>query len=188
MFDQSILPPTQTTAEFAFETAIAKTRPDLSPIPSLLNADTCPSALLGWLAWSMSVDEWDPDWSEDDKRETIRQSVNIQRKKGTLLAVKAALKAAGYGDATVIEGKEATLYDGAVFYDGSTDHAGPDHWAEYRVTLMAPITIDQASQVRRILEAVAPVHCHLKGLFFTQAANRYNGAIKYDGSFTHGVV
>jgi len=51
-----------------------------------------------------------------------------------------------------------------------------------------PITADQAAQVRKILASVAPARCHLKGLYFTQAANRYNAVISYDGTYTYGVA
>lgn len=188
MFDQSILPPTSTPIELAFELAIAKTRPDLSAIPTLMNPDTCPEHLLIWLAWAFSVDEWDDYWDGGTKREVIRQSVNIQRMKGTLTAVKEALRAGGYGTATITEGPQRFYADGILFADGEEFAGLEDHWAEYRVILENPIAVDEAPHVRRLLERTAPVHCHLKELTFELAAYRANGVIYADGTYTAGVI
>jgi len=65
------------------------------PVDTLWNPDTCPEALLPWLAWAMSVDEWDPNWSVAYKREVIKASVNIHRHKGTIGALNDALAALG---------------------------------------------------------------------------------------------
>ncbi|WP_039017338.1 phage tail protein I [Halocynthiibacter namhaensis] len=184
----SILPPNATRVELACERGIAVSRPDLTPVAALMNPDTCPVHLLPWLAWALSVDFWDSGWSEETKRASIRESVSIHRVKGTLQSVRRALKAAGYGDATVVERYGYETYDGAYKYDGSITYSEPDHWAEYRVYLTRPITIEQAAQVRAILRLVAPARCHLKGLFFTEALNSYNGRITYDGSYTYGVA
>ncbi|MCY1379282.1 hypothetical protein D3C81_2160510 [compost metagenome] len=51
-----------------------------------------------------------------------------------------------------------------------------------------PISQETAADVRRILAAVAPARCHLHALNFTQALNAYDGAIRYDNTFTHGVA
>ena len=184
----SILPPNATQAELACERGIAATRPDLTPVAALMNPDTCPKHLLPWLAWSLSVDFWDGGWSEDTKRASIREAVGIHRVKGTLQSVRRALKAAGYGDATVVERYGHETHNATYSYDGAILYSQPDHWAEYRVYLASPITIEQAAQVRAILKLVAPARSHLKGLFFTQALNIYNNHITHDGAFTYGVA
>jgi len=185
---ETLLPHNATPAELAFESVLR----EAFALPVLLreiwDPETCPVTLLPWLAGAFSVDEWDPDWSEDAKRAVISDSVMVHRRKGTVGAVRQALVASGYGTAELVEAKKSALYDGSVTYDGSEIYEPPDHWAEYRVYLDRPITADQAAQVREILASVAPARCHLKGLYFTQAANRYNAVISYDGAFTHGVV
>ena len=50
-------------------------------------------ALLPWLAWAMSIDEWNENWSAASKRTMLKQSVAIHKHKGTVGAVKRALKA-----------------------------------------------------------------------------------------------
>lgn len=189
MFDlPTILKPNATEHDHALEQAIRKGKPDLTPVAKLMNPETCPADLLMHLAWSFSVDVWDGAWSEGTKREVIKQSLPVHRVKGTLRAVKDALAAAGYGDAEVIERYGWERYDGAALHDGSLFHSAPDHWAEYRLRLARPITVEQAKQVRAILSTVAPARCHLKALDFTEALNTYNGAINHDAAFTHGVA
>lgn len=61
------------------------------------NADTCPSNLLPWLAWAVSVDTWDSNWTDAQKRGAIRNSVGVHRYKGTIGAVKDAMAGLGYG-------------------------------------------------------------------------------------------
>ena len=51
----------------------------------------CPAELLGWLAWAVSVDEWNPDWPEQVKRDVIEFSITVHRHKGTPYSVKKAL-------------------------------------------------------------------------------------------------
>lgn len=189
MFDlPTILKPTATLHDRALEQAMHKGKPDLIPIANLMNPDTCPADLLMHLAWSLSVDVWDGAWSIGTQRDVIKQSLPIHLINGTLRAAKDALASAGYGDAEVIERYGWEVYDGSDTHDGSASYALPDHWAEYRIRLSRPITIEQAAQVREILETVAPARSHLKALDFTEALNIHNARITHDGQFTHGVA
>lgn len=184
----TLLPPNAGSIERDFEQAQLRLDGLSEPIAALWNPDECPANLLPYLAWALSLGEWDPNWSEDAKRTSIKSSVSVHRRKGTIGAVKTALASAGYGDAEVIEHYGWEFYDGSVTHDGSASYAPPDHWAEYRVKLARPITVDQATQVRAILRDEAPVRCHLKALDFTEALNNYNARITHDGQFTHGVA
>lgn len=183
-----LLPPYRGKAETAFARSVAEQFPIDSPARDLWNPDACPSAFLPWLAWALSVDEWDAGWSEDTKRAVIRASVGVHRRKGTPGAVMEALRSAGYGDATLIERFGDDFYNGAHLHDGSITHAQPDHWAEYRVRLTRPISNSQASQVRTILSLIAPARSHLKALEFQEVAHLYNAQIQYDGEFNHGAA
>lgn len=184
-----LLPPNATGPERAIETVIAERTAGIdAPISKIWNADTCPRDLLPWLAWSLSVETWDDGWSEDAKREVLRNSIQVHRLKGTVQSVKAALAAAGYGDAELIERANWNFHDGAATHDGAITYVGPDHWAEYRVRLVRPISLEQAAQVRRILSDVAPARCRLKVLEFTEAHHLYNGQIAHDGQFSHGAA
>ncbi|MDO9428445.1 MAG: phage tail protein I [Methylobacterium sp.] len=67
----------------------------------------CPAALLPWLAYSFSVDVWDPDWPEATKRAVIAASPEVHRIKGTRRAIRVALEALGLG-AQITEWWETT--------------------------------------------------------------------------------
>lgn len=95
---QSLLPPSTTPITTALETAMAEPLVGLErPIGTLWNVDTCPEALLPWLAWAVSVEVWDHTWPEARKRSVIRRSFEVHRLKGTRPAVEAALEAVGSG-------------------------------------------------------------------------------------------
>lgn len=186
---QSLLPPSAAWLTYALEQVMAERLVEIHEVIGILwNPKRCPAHLLPWLAWALSVDEWDEGWSEDAKRNVIAASIDLHRDKGTLASVRLALAAAGYGDAQVVERFGWALHDATFIHDGSITYASPDHWAEYRVILSRPISLDQAAQVRRILADTAPAHCHLKALDFTEALNLYNAAITHGGQFTHGVA
>lgn len=100
----SILPPNSTPTERAIETSATYVRDLVVPIRYLWNPETCPAAFLPWLAWSWSVDSWNPDWSEATKRAVIAASPRVHRLKGTVAAVRAAAQAvAGSAPVRIVE-------------------------------------------------------------------------------------
>ena len=92
----NLLPPNATAQEIALSETTG--RIDAIPVKSRLmwNPQTCPANLLPWLAWACSVDKWNANWSEQQKRDTIAASFLIHSTKGTLGAVRASLAALGY--------------------------------------------------------------------------------------------
>lgn len=99
MFDNdivSVLPRHSTDFERALEQASLWVI-EGSEIVDVWNPETCPPRFLPWLAWSVSVDEWDTRWSEDRKRAVVRESVAAHKLKGTKGAVRRALEAMGFG-------------------------------------------------------------------------------------------
>lgn len=92
----SLLPPNSTVVERTLtEAGIAATDLPVA-IRALWDAETCPGALLPWLAWAWSADDWDDAWSERQKRETVKSALAVQRIKGTVGAVRNALGALGF--------------------------------------------------------------------------------------------
>lgn len=154
----------------------------------LWNTETVPSEILPWLAWALSVDEWSALWTDEQKRDVVAASIDVHRRKGTVGSIRRALIAAGLGDAELIERFGRKFYDGSIAHDGSSPHDEPDHWAEYRVVLMRPLSIAQAQQARRIIEATAPLRCHLKVMDFTAVSILENGEILHDGTYSHGAA
>lgn len=183
-----LLPPNATSQEVALDGATARLGDVPGPLRDVWNPDTCPSHILPWLAWAFGVDEWDSDWSDDAKRNTIRNAVMVQRRKGTVWSIKRVITDAGFGDSRLIEGNSNNFYNGAFTHGGLKTYGDPTEWARYRFVLTRPITNEQAAQVRRILDSTAPARCHLIEMIFTEAANLYNGAITYNGAYNHGVA
>ena len=64
-------------------------------IATLWDPATCPAHLLPYLAWALSVDVWNPAWSEVTKRAVIASSPAVHRRKGTRAAVEDAVAALG---------------------------------------------------------------------------------------------
>lgn len=65
---------------------------DPTIVATIWNGATCPAKLLPWLARSVSVDVWSPDWDDTVKRSAIINSPLVHRMKGTAYAVKRAVK------------------------------------------------------------------------------------------------
>lgn len=182
----SLLPSNSTPVERAIESATD--RPVPTPIRDLWNPERCPAAVLPWLAWALSVDDWDASWTEEVQRGVIAASVEIHRRKGTIWAMQRALQVAGLGGATITEGWSANRYEGSFERDGSRKRESSDHWAEYRVILERALSIPQAARARAILKTAAPARSHLKHMSFVQAANLYDGTVPRDGQYTRGIV
>lgn len=184
----SLLPPNATKTERAFEAATARIGDIPIIISDLWNPSTCAADLLPWLAWALSVDYWDAAWPEERKRAAIAASIEWHRRKGTKWAVVRALEIAGYGTARIQEVTPAANYNGTLPRNGSLNRANADHWAEYRIVLDRPITIQQATNLRAIVEAAAPARCRLKVLEYTRALNLFDAQIARNGTNTRGVA
>jgi phage tail P2-like protein len=91
-----LLPHNATDQERALSESVERAARVAAPIKHLWNPQTCPLAVLPWLAWSLSVDEWNPDWTEAQKRAAIANAIEIHRQKGTIGALKKALESLGY--------------------------------------------------------------------------------------------
>ena len=163
MSEHSFLPPNSSLTERALEAAWATSGPDLEPVAQLMSPDTCPAPLLGWLAWALSVDVWDASWSEDTKRQIVRDSIAIHRAKGTRGAVERALGALGFAT----ELSEWFEYGGAP-HTFRIDAYGDDVFA-------AGLTIDPAllDTVTRLVETVKPVRAH----FALRVGQRYGNRL-----------
>jgi phage tail P2-like protein len=83
-----------------FERALAEQSQGLDAIDPVVietiwDAWRCPTVLLPWLAWAVSVDIWDDAWPETVKRQAIADSPDYHRIKGTVQAVLSALALSG---------------------------------------------------------------------------------------------
>lgn len=89
-----LLPPNATKQERDISLAVDRL-PDV-PIKTLWTPATCPEAQLPWLAWALSVDEWDAAWPVETKRQVVAASIEQHRRKGTVGALRRALQRLGY--------------------------------------------------------------------------------------------
>lgn len=104
----SLLPPNASPLERALESATARLGAvSVEGAVTLWNPATCPAMLLPWLAWSLSVDSWEPTWSDDFKRSVVADAIAAHRRKGTRATVEAVLHRLD-GLATLVEWWQAT--------------------------------------------------------------------------------
>ncbi len=87
---RQLLPPNASALERALaDCAQLPQQPEI--IATLWSSNTSPAPVLPWLAWALSVDQWDSTWAHTSQRQAIAQSVALHRKKGTAWAVEQAL-------------------------------------------------------------------------------------------------
>lgn len=91
----SLLPPNATPLERALEGLTRALDEVPVPLRDLVNPETCPARFLPWLAYSRSVDAWNPAWSERVKRNLIAASIDLHRRKGSAASVRAVVQAFG---------------------------------------------------------------------------------------------
>lgn len=185
----SLLPPASTALERAIEqTGAGRLQVLPSAVSSLWHADNCPAELLPYLAWALSVDEWDEGWGIEKKRAVIREARLVHQQKGTPASIRRALASIGQIDADIIERVDCFHHDGTATRDGSRRRMGRAGWAAYRVVLKQPATIRQAFQIKRLLAACQRNCIELRAIDFKQAAFARNGTLVRNGAYSRGVV
>lgn len=93
--NETLLPFNATEAERNLSLAMKRSSDLPVNINHLWDPFRCPENLLPWLAWSLSVDNWNSAWPTPVKRQQIANSIEIHRRKGTVLAVKKAMAVFG---------------------------------------------------------------------------------------------
>lgn len=87
----TLLPPNATQLERALEEGIARISDIHAPIDTLVDPARIALTALPWLAWGLSVDDWDAGWPEATKRRAVAESIALHRMKGTLASVEQVL-------------------------------------------------------------------------------------------------
>ncbi len=102
---KSILPPNASVLQKDVEAVITERLLSLNidVISWMNNADICPEEILPWLAWAVSVDVWDNNWSIETKRSVIKESIQVHKLKGTIGALRRALASFGFADIRIEE-------------------------------------------------------------------------------------
>ncbi|WP_313572554.1 phage tail protein I [Pantoea piersonii] len=91
-----LLPTGSSLLEVAAAEACADIEKMPVPLRQLWNAQTCPVALLPYLAWAWSVDRWDSGWNEATKRSVVAASEYVHRHKGTIGSLRRIVEPLGY--------------------------------------------------------------------------------------------
>ena len=149
----TLLPHSATSQERAIEQTIVRSS-DFYPnyVRNWVPADV-PENILPWLAWAYSVDEWAASWPLDVRRDYTEQSYFIHRHKGTVGAVRRALRSVTGGDEMTLE--EWFQYNGPVHTFTVTAEAF-DLWLRDG----PPISPEFYRQIRAVVYASKPVRSH----------------------------
>ncbi len=86
-----LLPPNATPLERAMAAIGGSIASVPLPIGALMDPATIPSSALPWLAFALSIDRWDANWSDEEKRAAVASAIPDQRIKGSRLAVERVL-------------------------------------------------------------------------------------------------
>ena len=159
---RSLLPPNATPVELALE-AVTR-RLDAVPVPlrDLWSAQRCPLELLPWLAYALSIDSWNSSWSEQVKRAVVAQAIEIQRKKGTVAAVRRVVQAFG-GNIAIRE-------------PWQMDPPGPPHTFELVLTLNGQDGLPASARfVDEVIDEVARTKPARSHFTFTQGLSAEGG-------------
>ena len=73
--NKSLLPPSASDFMRRAEAGTQRITDIPVDLRKLWNPDECPVALLPYLAWALSVDRWDKNWSEQTKRQVIKSAL-----------------------------------------------------------------------------------------------------------------
>lgn len=132
-----------------------------------------PSAFLPYLAQSFSVDRWDSNWSEQEKRAAIDAAFFVHKHKGTISAIRRVVEPLGY------------LIDVLEWWKKSPK--GDPHTFELIVGVLDKgITDEMYAQMTSLIDDAKPLRSHLIGLVIyaeTRGA-LYLGAVTYCGDTT----
>lgn len=203
-----LLPLNSTEFERALAGAMSRISEIPSPLRDLWRPDTCPVDFLPWLAWALSVDEWDPSWSEERKRAQVADSLKLHMKKGTPWAVKTALESISWPVVALEEGLAPLLCDGSFSYNGENTYCASGRWALFRATFdlsLGGITPAQEAQIRRVIDNTRPARSTLERIkgavglvdgagaapvdgpaqILTTTWHLYDGSLSFDGSVTY---
>lgn len=153
----SILPPNASALERDIEAAVISRFLLLSASRAryLFNPDLCPAHILPWLAWAVSVDLWNENWTTERKRAVIRGAVCVHQSKGTIGALRTAIQ--GYNGMN-IRVEEWFQYGGDPF--------------KFRVIAeILTSGISNLNEVEQSILATKNLRSHLERLSFLMTAN-----------------
>jgi phage tail P2-like protein len=187
--ERTVLPSSASPLEIAVD-LLGERRVRKIPLDAIWQTwdpDKCPAHLLPWLAYAMSIEEWDADWTEEQQRAVLRSAVEEHRTRGVVAAIRRAFANVGFPDIEIIEGRGGIRYDGVRTHDGYHIYSGwhLPWWNVYRVVVPVLMNASQAAAARRMLSWLAPARCVLWDIKMGSTL-LYNNVGRYDGQYAHG--
>lgn len=170
MTEPSLLPRTSVRLERLAAQALADIRRVPIPLRQLYDPDACPVELLPYLAWTFSVDRWDPAWPEAAKRAAIRAAYFIHQHKGTIGALRRVVEPLGY----LIEVQEWF----------QTEPSGKPGTFALKVGVTDEgISEETYRELTRLIDDAKPLSRHLTGLAISLGATgmAHVATLAYDG-------
>lgn len=152
---------------------------------NILSPLACDVKFLPVLGEFYSVFYWSEILNELGYRTLISKMIEIKKYRGTVWAVKEAVKSIDSG-AVVFEGNQIFRYDGALKFDGVSQYGYTDMWNKYTVVPSKLLTIKEAWKLRLFCESVAPARCKLDRVDMLNSANNHGGVMKFDGAYSYG--
>ena len=92
-----------------------------------------------------------------------------------------------YDDSLLVDGTPYKLEADSTDAFGEGIAAGLKHWSYYKVRMRTPLSIPEATDLKKLIEATAPLSRTLSE-FIVQNVHYYDGTIYNDGTYTHGVI
>lgn len=184
----NLLPPSATIFEVSFDEAFSRIENVTTPARTTINPDTAPAQILPWMAWAQSVDNWEIDWSEEQKRAVIKAAYSVHRQKGTVYALRTALAALGY-DLIVQEWYQQIPQGDPYTFDVILTITGNEIDAETFTKLLAVIEANKnlrshLSKVKLIVSSDATLYCAAATISGTEISYRNPaGALTLDGTW-----
>ena len=184
---RSLLPPNATLLELAIEDTFFYALELAVPTADVWDPYACPLELLPWLAWAWGVDNWDDNWSEQLKRNSVAEAGEVRAHEGTLWAIRRVLANAGFPDAFISTGGASHTYNGVDHYDGKIKHGDPTQWATFRIVISRPTTAEIAARLKAAIMHAGSARDKLIEIRFSES-KIYDGSITYVGNYTHGGI
>lgn len=166
--NNTLLPPSASAWMRSAEAATAKLSGITVAIRTLWTPTTCPVDLLPYLAWALSVDRWDKDWSAERKIAAIQRSYWLHRRKGTRGAVRRVIEDMGFS-ATFAEWFDVGDEPGTFRLEVDVNDVG-----------LTPKTLDE---LERLIGDAKPVSRHLAQMTIATSSRgtAHIGAISFIG-------
>lgn len=117
-----------------------------------------------------------------NKKQLIKNSIELHRLKGTPWSIREILRTLGLGEVILDEGLKLRDYTGNTFVATIPPN---EIWAHFAIVLQKPISNDRVEEVKKIINSFKPARCILAVLDY-KASILYNNKAKYNGNYNHG--